>query len=133
MCKKCCRNCHFLTKYHQDETGKTHTLFWNDKDIKTSKLDFPYVAECYHMVWSEGIYPNLNIKLAELVGDQRDNCFFFPVYKGMSFQAASVLQERNAQNSQLKRTNWYAIIGLWIAGLSLAGSLIINIINICKP
>ena len=50
----------------------------------------------------------------------------------MTFQAASLLQERDLQNSQLKRTSRFAVIGLWISRISLTVSATIEIVKFLK-
>ena len=128
MCNKkhCCRNCHFLAKYIR---AGEFAFPWNAEERKLGKVDDNYCPECHHTVWSAGIKPSLKAKLTEEIDHKRDNCFFYPVQEGMSFQAATTLQERDAQNSQLKRTNFYATIGLWTAGSGLILSVAMDIIN----
>ncbi len=54
--------------------------------------------------------------------DREGFCFFFPYHEGMLFPAAKVLQEREAENGQLKMSNFYTRIGLYIS----AGALVAN-------
>jgi len=82
-----------------------------------------YSLKCQLGVWDEGVSrlpggrdDTLNTTV------RKDNCFFFPHNPAMLFDAASELQKREHENRQLKSSNMYTRIGLWIA----AGALIAN-------
>jgi hypothetical protein len=46
----------------------------------------------------------------------------------MSIPAAKTLQERESQNAQLKRSNRYTMIGLWIAGSGLFLNALVEVV-----
>ena len=126
--KKICRNCHFLNKTVRSDKGDTHVLSWNTDDRATGQIKNHYSASCYLGVWDTGIDPSLNKNLTEIIDkDRKDICFFMENRPGMSFQAAKILQKRNSQNAQLKKSNLYTQIGLWIAALALLANVIVTI------
>lgn len=126
--KHICRNCHFLAKAHRAENGEVHIFAWNENDRKTGSVKELYSPNCYHGVWDAGIDPSLSDRFNDLLDENRRNfCFFIETHPGMSFQAAKVLQERRAENAQLKRSNLYTQIGLWIAALALIANALIKL------
>jgi hypothetical protein len=79
-------------------------------------------------VWDEGVGAkedrNTVINLTF-----RNSCFFFPHHPAMLYDAAKELQKRQSDNDQLKKSNLYTRIALWIA----AGALVLDsIIEITK-
>lgn len=85
-------------------------------------------------VWDTGINPSLNEELAYIIDTNRkENCFFLEENSGMSFQAAKTLQERRHQNEQLKRSNLYTRLGLWIAAIALFANVIVQIYKLKYP
>ena len=50
----------------------------------------------------------------------------------MMFEAAKELQKREQENRQLKRSNMYTRIGLWVASLALLANAIIGILTLTK-
>lgn len=126
--KQKCRNCHFLCKTHRSESGETFDLSWTSKDRSNGKITTPYSSSCYLKVWDTGIDPSINTNLVNVIDENRKNVCFFMAHKpGMSFHAAKVLQERKSENAQLKRTNLYTQIGLWIAALALIANLLVAV------
>jgi hypothetical protein len=47
----------------------------------------------------------------------------------MLFQAAEELQKREQENEQLKRSNLYTRIGLWIAAIGLILSAFVSLLK----
>lgn len=126
--KPICRNCHFLAKSHQTRGGESHVFSWNEDDRTTGFVKEHYSPNCYLGVWDAGINPSLLEKTNKLIDEDRKNLYFFiENHPGMSFQAAEILQEGRAQNSDLKRSNLYTQIGLWIAALALLANLLVAI------
>lgn len=128
--KHICRNCHFFAKETR-EPGRG-TVFTNAvstderKVLQSGKIDFvksDYSLKCHLGVWDEGLNPGETDRLERLnILDRKDSCFFFPYDPSMMFAAAIELQKRAQENRQLKRSNFYTRIGLWIA----AGALLLN-------
>lgn len=79
-------------------------------------------------VWDAGIDPSLEKDIQKIVDVSRKGlCFFTENVPGMSFQAAKVLQERRSENAQLRKSNLYTQIGLWIAALALIANVLVEI------
>ena len=71
---------------------------------------------CHYGVWDTDLDTSLNQRLQEILDERRRNtCFFRKHDEGMSFEAAKVLQEREAENQQLKKSHKSTQIGLWIS------------------
>jgi hypothetical protein len=122
-----CLKCHFLTKQFRDEGGSVYAFSWTQADRKTRAVDKHYSPNCHLGVWDAGIDPSITSRLgAILTQNRRHFCFFIEVHEGMSFQSAKELQHRREENAQLKRTNRYAVVGLWIAALALLASLLLD-------
>ena len=82
-------------------------------------------------VWDEG--PTVNLKdIVNRISTQsrKDKCFFFPYNPKMLFDAATELQKREQENRQIKRSNMYTRIGLWVASVALLINAIIEIIRL---
>lgn len=128
--KQICRKCHFLSKTHRSNNGDTHVFSWSSNDRAAGEVKKHYSASCHFGVWDTGISPALNNDLNGVIDkDRKDGCFFMENHPGMSFQAAKVLQERNSQNAQLKKSNLYTQIGLWIAALALLANVIVALLK----
>jgi hypothetical protein len=107
---------------------------WNKEERSTRRIKDYYAASCYLGVWDTGIDPSLNRELTDVIEKNRNqNCFFLEENLGMSFQAAKILQERKHQNEQLKRSNLYTRLGLWIAAVALFANAIVQIYKIKNP
>lgn len=133
--KQICNNCHFLAKeYREENTGRT--LTFSVSPIERSKaeggnVDFieeHYCLKCQRGVWDEGVNPGKENRL-NIVNEtkRKGKCFFFPYDPGMMFKAAEELQRRQQENEQLKRSNLYTRIGLWIAAIALLFSAIVTL------
>ncbi|WP_428102966.1 hypothetical protein [Candidatus Rariloculus sp.] len=81
---------------------------------------------CAQEVWGDGTL--LTKEKGEKIVDKAraQECFFWPLREGMSFEAAKVLQEREAANQELKRSNLYTKIALAIATIGLVASVVSN-------
>lgn len=128
--KPVCRNCHFLSKeYREENTGRVLTFSLNkqERDKATSTpqemVAQHYSLNCHCGVWDEGISGQTleRNSIVNLVRRDSD-CFFFPYHPAMLFDAARELQKRADENKQMKRSNLYTRIGLWVA----AGALTLN-------
>ena len=138
--KPICRNCHFLSKeLREDNTGRVHQFSLSQTERKTAEsTPDNSVAEYYSLrcsmgVWDEGVTGStqgrhLTINLV----NRASTCFFFPYNQAMLFDAARELQKRSAENQQLKRSNLYTRIGLWIAAGALVISALIAIVGYLK-
>jgi len=125
--KKICRNCHFLAKeFIEENTGRSLTFSVSTEERKKAEngvINFVrerYCLKCHLGVWDEGVDPGKENRLS-IVNEinRKGKCFFFPYDPGMLFKAAEELQRRQRENEQLKRSNLYTQIGLFIVALSL--------------
>ena len=127
--KKCCRNCHFLTKSHVARDN-VYRGSWDGNEREQLFVPEPYTSECARGIWSTAIEPNLFFDLKDiLLENRKDNCFFIEYHEGMSFQAAEELHRIRNDNRQLKKSYRYTQIGLWIAAVSM----FIAAVPIAKP
>lgn len=130
-----CRDCHFLAREIRDVSGLPYknSLQKKERDrAKAGEVDFFENKErsslqCYMGVWDEGVKPGKGDRLERVNKTKRDNCFFYPYDEGMMFSAAKELQKREQENKQLKRTNKFSTVGLWIAAFGLIAGLVFNI------
>ena len=131
--KHACINCHFLAKDLRDGAGSAYSFSWTKKDRDGRSIDDQYAPRCHFGVWDAGIDPSVRQRLDSVLSlDRGRECFFIETHEGMSFPAARELQRRREENSQLKRTNRYAVIGLWIAAAALTASLLLEVYKLCK-
>ncbi|CAH0354045.1 hypothetical protein AQB9606_03447 [Aquabacterium sp. CECT 9606] len=76
-------------------------------------------------VWDEAVSgAAIDRQKVILQTERRRQCFHFPNHSGMLYQAAKELQRRQSENEQLKRSNLYTRVGLWVA----AGALVLNVV-----
>jgi hypothetical protein len=134
--RKTCRHCHFLAKEHQDEAGRVHSYSLSkeerEKAENTPEEAVPdyYAMNCHMGVWDEGVAGSKEGRNEVINLMQRDSgCFFFPHHPAMLFPAARELQKRAEEHSQLKRSNMYTRIGLWVAAGALAISALVEILK----
>jgi hypothetical protein len=128
--KAICRQCHFLSKEVREEnTGHVVRFSLNQEERDKAELaPQEMVAEYYslncHMgVWDEGLSGSPQERNAKVnLSPRASGCFFFPYHPAMLFDAARELQKRSAEHEQMKRSNLYTRIGLWVA----AGALAVN-------
>jgi hypothetical protein len=125
-----CLTCHFLAKEYREASGGVNVFSWSVKDRRDGKPKAHYTPRCWWGIWDAGINPGLMDTLDQTLHmDRRDTCFHVEVHEGMSFEAAKELQRRRQQIAELKRSNFYTRIGLWIAGVALLVSAIFQILN----
>jgi hypothetical protein len=125
-----CRNCHFLSKEHREEnTGRVlvFSLSAQEREKATTapqEMVAPYYSlNCHLGVWDEGISGQTQERNSTVnLVPRASGCFFFPYRPAMLFDAARELQKRADENQQMKRSNLYTRIGLWVA----AGALAVN-------
>lgn len=131
--KAICRNCHFLAKeYRETNTGRPLSFSLNESERELVQSDPAnavkeyYSLKCQLGVWDEGVALPPNGRDIALNRTQRKNsCFFFLYNPAMLFDAARELQKRDEENRQLKRSNMYTRIGLWIAAGALTANAIV--------
>ena len=137
--KAVCRNCHFLAKeYREENTGRTLSFSFTQQERNKAEKEpeeiVPnyYSLNCYMGVWDEGVggKPERNV-LINLT--PRTSCFFFPHHPAMLYDSAKELQKRQSENEQLKKSNRYTRIALWVAAGALALDALIELVKgICK-
>ena len=125
-----------MSKVYRDEAGGVHTFSVSSQereDVKNENIDFVgshYCLNCYHGVWDEGVTPGKENRLRIINEiDREKKCFFWPYNSGMLFKAAIELQKREQENEQLKQSNLYTRIGLWIAAIGLIFNAIVSLIT----
>lgn len=135
--KQICRNCHFLSKeIREDNTGRVLSFSVTASEREQAQhgnIDFigdHYCLKCHHGVWDEGVSPGKENRL-KIVNETKGKreCFFWPYNSAMLFQAAEELQKREQENEQLKRSNLYTRIGLWIAAIGLILSAFVSLLK----
>lgn len=127
-----CRNCHFLAKEHREEnTGRSFAFSLNQQEREKAKLApeemiaTHYSLNCHMGVWDEGVSNSEQARNSTVnLVPRASGCFFFPYHPAMLFDAARELQRRATDNEQMKRSNLYTRIGLWVA----AGALAVNVL-----
>jgi len=125
--KQTCRNCHFLSKEHRTKDG-SNVFSWSIEDRSNGKVKDLYAPCCSYEVWDAAIDPSLNEMLTKIIDQKRkDFCFFIEFKPGMSYQAAKILQDRISQNKQLKKSNLFTQIGLWIAAFALLANVLVTL------
>jgi hypothetical protein len=119
--KNICANCHFLAKeYREQNTGRALSFSVSSDERNKAKhgenefIGDMYSLKCQMGVWDEGVSPG-----------KEDN-------PSMLLDAAIELQKRQQENYQIKRSNMYTRIGLWIASGALVINAIIGIIRLSK-
>lgn len=130
--KRCCRNCHFFAKrivvLHRLNERIFLTLRPQERtNLKVDEMEW---LACAQEVWGADREVN-GEEVREIVDKpRRDQCFFWVVQEGMSFEAAKVLQERAAEHRELKKSHWHTQIGLWIAAAGLLLSALYGLLRL---
>ena len=138
--KHVCTNCHFFAKEHREpNTGRSlSSAISKDERDKADQgvINFVskiYCLKCYIGVWDEGVNPDSKNRINRVsVLNRNDKCFFFPHDPSMMFGAAIELQKREQESRQIKRSNMYTRIGLWVAAGALFINAVIGIIRLSK-
>ena len=125
--KPICRHCHFLAKeYREENTGRTLTFSLNKQEREKAALASNemvatyYSLNCHMGVWDEGVSGSTEERNAIInLVPRASGCFFFPYHAAMLFDAARELQKRADENRQMKKSNLYTRIGLWVAAGAL--------------
>lgn len=128
--KPICRNCHFLSKEHQEENTGRVLVFTLNAQEREKAANAPqemiaphYSLKCHLGVWDESISGQTQERASKVNRVPRgSSCFFFPYHPAMLFDAARELQKRVDENKRMKRSNFYTRVGLWVA----AGALAVN-------
>ena len=133
--KKVCTNCHFFGKGHSEKSADEGVNLFVSNDERemasSGKKEFTkpyYSVRCLMGVWDERFNEkgeDLNHLVAII--NRNDKCFFFPYDEGMMLEAAKELQKRKQEYSQLRRSNMYTRIGLFIAAFALVANVAINL------
>jgi len=114
--KNICQHCHFLSK--EDRPHSFSLTKVEREDLE--KIPSYYALKCWMGVWDEGVAPH-SISREQTISkvNRKNACFFWPYHPNMLFKAAEVLQSRESANEQMKRSNLYTRIGLWVAAIGL--------------
>lgn len=135
--KQICRNCHFLAKeIREDNTGRFLSFSVSASERKKAEngnigfIPDHYSLKCHHGVWDEGVSPVKENRLIIVTETKRKKkCFFWPYNPALLFKAAEELQKRDYENEQLKRSNLYTRIGLWIAAIGLVFGAFVSLLK----
>ena len=134
--KEICGNCHFLSKEVRESTGRFLSFSVTPKEraaVKAGEIAFVashYSLKCHMGVWDEGVAPGKEDRPERInITNRADKCFFFPHNPGMMFPAAEELQKRAQENRNLKKSNMYTRVGLWIAAVALFIDAIVNLLK----
>ena len=136
--KPICRHCHFLAKeYREENTGRTLTFSLNKQEREKAALASNemvatyYSLNCHMGVWDEGVSGSTEERNAIInLVPRASGCFFFPYHAAMRFDAARELQKRADENRQMKKSNLYTRIGLWVAAGALAVNALVTYLKI---
>lgn len=81
-------------------------------------------------IWDEGVSGS-KLERAFIINQasRSTGCFFFPHHPAMLYDAAKELQRRQSENEQLKKSNIYTRIGLWVAAGALATNVAVELIK----
>jgi hypothetical protein len=130
-----CNSCHFFSKSVLLKEGVSNNIVSiKERELITKSKSIPNLEKwasfkCHKGVWDEGMTKHSDF-YKEIMEEKRTNCFFYPVQGNMLFAAAEVLQQREAENSSLKRSNKYTRIGLWIAASALVTNTVVGAIKL---
>ena len=114
--KNNCKHCHFLSKENRPDSFSLSKI---DRE-NPGNIPAYYSLKCWMGVWDEGVAPH-TISRDDTISkvNRKNKCFFWPHSPNMLFKAAEVLQKREAEYEQMKRSNLYTRIGLWVAAIAL--------------
>lgn len=136
--KPICRHCHFLAKeYREENTGRALAFSLNKQEREKAALASNeivatyYSLNCHMGVWVEGVSGSTEERNAIInLVPRASGCFFFPYHAAMLFDAARELQKRTDENRQMKKSNLYTRIGLWVAAGALAVNAMVTYLKI---
>ena len=135
--KEICRNCHFLSKEY-GEANTDRVLVFNLTQIDREKIaqtpdeDMfePYSLNCHMGVWDEGVMGGTKERDTMInLTPRASSCFFFPYNPAMLFDAAKELQKRQDETKQLKKSNFYTRVALWVAAEALAFNALVEFLK----
>ena len=133
--KPICRNCHFLSKEIR-ESGSGRVLVFTliakerERGVPGPEIIAPHFSlNCHMGVWDEGVSAPADRNAVLDIARGSSTCFFFPHNPAMLFAAAKELQKRSAENEQLKRSNFYTRVGLWVAAAALALNALVELLK----
>lgn len=138
--KKVCRNCHFLGKQHSHQAHNEGVSFYLHKEERGSlnRNDVRFISENYAIrclmgVWDQR-FNDSSIPVLQIINNTpRDNaCFFYPYNEGTTFEVAKELEKRTKEYAQLKRSNKYTRIGLWVASGALLLNALVGVVRLWK-
>ncbi|OGT17083.1 MAG: hypothetical protein A3J49_16040 [Gallionellales bacterium RIFCSPHIGHO2_02_FULL_57_16] len=123
-----------MSKEHREEnTGRALVFSLNKQEREKAALAphevvaTYYSLNCHMGVWDEGVSGSIQERNTMInLTPRASSCFFFPYHPAMLFDAARELQKRADENRQMKRSNLYTRIGLWVAAGALAVSALVE-------
>lgn len=135
--KSICRHCHFLSKELRDRSSGAVLVFSLSSQEREKAAAAPneVIADCYSLncrmgVWDEGVSGSKDDRNTLINLTSRESrCFFFPYNSAMLFDAARELQKRADEHAQMKKSNFYTQIGLWIAAAALFIDALTNLLS----
>lgn len=133
--KHTCRDCHFLTKIPRGFERDFPPEPWSDNERKgpvvASQLEKTYLgrtiryAKCHKGIWQyeKPVDRNQEIE-SELNKNRGYDCFFVEFRNGMDFDSATELYQKRTESRKFQKSMSRSNIAIWIAAISLVGSLI---------
>lgn len=137
-----CLNCHFLAKDYMNHSSCVHQFSLREKErnyFKKNNLDEinklcdMFSLNCHMGVWDFGAGTRKK-DLYNIVArvNRKNKCFYIPFEDGMLFKGAIEVQKRQNEIDQLKKTNRFSVIGLFLVGAGLVfNSKLFDIIIKC--
>lgn len=129
--KQTCAECHFLMTMMEGRRcevpqGNREKLLRNDWSWAEHHL-----LRCYMDVWCEDPGQDERKRKEIIVEENRpqDFCFFWRFRPGLHFPAAEMLQKREWELRQTKRSRWVTSISVMIAAASLAFNVLLGVTN----
>lgn len=136
--KPLCINCHFFCRGGEsirddnfliEEKGRRAL---KEKNYEDDIREVHRHLACYFKVWDERVDNKLKNERITIVSeiDRKDRCFYKEYTPGMAFDAAEILQRREADYKEAERDRKITRRALWTAIIALIINTIISILNI---
>lgn len=132
---KLCRNCHSLAKDYRDgDRPIKFSLTQEEQEKGRSNQQEIAPAHCslnwYMGIWDECPSGSSQDRDESINRTTREEgCCHFSYQPAMFIEAAKELKKRSSGNEQLKRSNSYTRVGLWVAAGALAFSALIEFLE----
>lgn len=129
--KEHCKDCHFLVKSHPDTNDENNIIIynWDEDELSAGRCADDHSAYCWNGIWTSET-PENKKKVPILIDqDRRDQCFFYPLKRGMLLNTAFTIYQREVDIKAIKKTNFLTMCALYITTLGLFVNIVINIFS----